>query len=576
MVTASNYVLTIVTGASESYARCLWQMLRSAERHGLFGAHRFVVFDLGLTPAWRATLSRDFPSFLWRQIDFANYPPHIAPGNRTYAWKPIALHSSAAEFGGLVLWLDSATVFRSSLDPVIQMLRTYAVYTLAGQSALQDRCDPAIWAAARAPLEILHFPERAAGAVGFDLTKPIARLVLDAWHESTRDLQLWSSSSASHRFDQSLLSILVYRAVQASELTLNPGEIDISCASPVRWLSTRNKVSTSLPRWADPFARLWFFWFKCLDRLLLRARHWKANRVDGWHRYPKEHFRVLLGRSPTNSATIHFHSVNAPMGSYYADPFLCTNAGRKWLFVEEFQYRANAGRLVALPLNKNLVPDGRAQPLDIPGRHRSFPFLIHHKKEVFLLPETSAERTVDLYVCMDFPTRWQLRRRLLANVDAADSVLLQHDERWWLFTSVRPHPTHSGRALAIYQTDDLLHGAWKPHPVNAELRYLTAPHGTGRNAGGILRTADGALVRPVHTSERYYGENIRLMQITTLTPTDFEETELMGPNPIGVLAASVSPHHISDDGEHFACDIRDRSGWLPWRWRKRPTAASGR
>lgn len=559
-MTAPTPPLTIVTGASAPYARILWQMLRSARRHGLDTGHRFVVYDLGLTPAWRATLARAFPWCTWRRLDFAALPPHVAPDCRTYAWKPVAIHAAAAEFGGLVLWLDSATLFQSPLAAVVAALRRHGVYTLAGQSALQDRCDPAVWAAAGAPLEILHLPERAAGVVGFDLAQPVARRLLDAWHAFAADPRCWRPLSARHRPEQALLSILVYRAVRAGELTLNPGEIDISCADPVRWLTTRNKVPPGLPRWADPCARLGYFFAKRADRFLIRVHRWKATRVDGWHRYPREHFRVFVGRRAAAGplAPTALVPVPAPRGSYYADPFLWLHGGVPWLFVEEFRYAANAGRLVAFPLDAALRPAGPAQPLALPGRHVSFPFLFTHAGRLLLLPESSAQRTVDLYACAEFPHRWELRRRLLADLDAADSVLLHHADRWWLFTSVRPDPARPGRALAIYHTADLLSGTWEPHPVNAELRYLDAPFTSGRCAGAFLRTPDGALLRPVHASPRYYGEGLRLLHVTTLTPTDFAETPFAGPHPLATLAAAVSPHHLSAHADLVACDVRDR------------------
>ena len=568
--------LTIVTGANTAYARCLWQMLRSAERQALHQSYRWITYDLGLDSAWRAALARRFPWSLWRQLDFAALPPHVPPDRRTYAWKPLAVHAAAAEFGHVILWLDSATLCQTSLEPVVAAIREHGVYTLAGQSALQDRCDPAIWAAAGAPLEILDLPERAAGVIGFDITQPSARRLLETWRALALDARYWRPLSARHMPEQSLLSILIYRAVRTGELTLNPGAIDISCANPVRWLTTRNKVRNTLPRWADPLARLYYFFYKSIDRLVIRVRRFKATRVDGWHRFPKEHFRVFVGHSTATVKRDAMVPVPAPRGSYYADPFLWTHEGRPWLFVEEFRYGENSGRLVAFPLDRDLSPAGPAQALDLPGPHLSFPFVFRHGDELCLLPESSARHTVDLYACAEFPQRWKLRRRLLADLDAADSVLLHHADRWWLFTSVRPHPAHSGRALAIFHTDDLDRGQLVPHPINAEQRHLFDPFSSGRCAGAFIRTSDGALLRPVHASARYYGEGLRLMSVTTLTPESFEESAFTGTHPLATLTAAVSPHHIAQHSDLFACDVRDRAGWLPWRWRPAFTAATAR
>ncbi|HTZ21965.1 MAG TPA: hypothetical protein VMC06_13860 [Opitutaceae bacterium] len=556
---------TVVTGASAGYGRCLWQFLRSAERRRLPAGHRFIAYDLGLAPQQRAALGHRFPWCQWRELPFAALPAHVAPGQRTYAWKPLAVHATAREFGGLVLWLDSATLFRTSLDEPLAMVRRYGVYTLAGQTALQGRCDPEIWRAMSAPLEILHRPERAAGVIGLDYTQPVARDLLDQWCALALEPRFWRPLSARHRPEQALWSILIYQAAARGELELNPGEIDISSPDPVRWLSTRNKVPAWCPTLVDPLVCAYYASYKFADRLVLRGRRFWNQRVAGLHRWPQDHYRVFTQISP-DPAVIE---VRAPRGSYYADPFPWMHEGQPWLFVEEFRYWENAGRLVALPLTDEAVARV-ARPLRVAGGHLSFPFLFEHGGELFLLPESSQARTVDLYGCEQFPDRWRLRRRLLADVDAADSILVRHADRWWLFTAVRDRGAQP-RHLAIFHTDDLLAGEWQPHPVNAGKLYADRPYGTGRCAGGIVRLADGTLLRPVHWNQRHYGEGTRLMRIAALTPDVFSESEFTNEHPLGERIARWSPHHLATCGDLTAWDVRDRvSYWdrVPWVGRR--------
>ena len=548
---------TVVTAASALYRRSLWQLLRSAERRRLPAAHQFVAWDLGLTPPQREMISGDFPWCLWRTLDFAALPPHVPPAACTYAWKPLVIEATVREFGGRVLWLDSATVLHASLDAVGAAVDSHGLYTLAGQSPILARCDLEIWQAISGPLEILDQPERAAGVIGLDTTHRVARALIGTWAGLAMDARYWRPLSARHRPEQALLSILIYEAVRRGELTLNPGAIDISCPEPVRWLSTRNKVPPGMPRWLDPVVRLHYAAVKCADRLLLRLAHWKRTWVDGWHRWPKEHFRVFIGDASGGG----LHALSAPAGSYYADPFLWQHAGSDWLFVEEFRYGANAGRLVALPLADGR-PAGPAQPLELPPGHKSFPFLFEHEGRLFLLPESTHNRTADLYRCEEFPRRWQLHRRLLVDVDAADSVLLAHAGRWWLFTAVRDEQSADGRHLAIFHRPDLLAGTWQAHPVNAERRPADPPAGRSRCAGAIVRTAGGELLRPVHTSRRYYGQSAQLMRIERLTPAEFQETEWTGRLPGADWLAQVAPHHVSWLGNRCAFDVRDRVSYL--------------
>jgi len=288
-----------------------------------------------------------------------------------------------------------------------------------------------------------------------------------------------------------------------------------------------------------------------LGRLARRAIDWE----NGFERRLKEHFTVLVAREGAEPVAIA-----APRGSYYADPFLIAQDGKTFLLVEQFHYGACIGRIAAVALDEMLRP-GAPQTSFAPGSHTSFPFILAHEGKTYLLPETSNAGTLDLYVCEDFPGRWRPVRRLLDNIDAADSILFPRDGRWWLITSLREG---AGRALAIYSSDDLLTGTWQAHPVNAEKRYAALPNSSGRNAGGAF-LRDGTLYRVAQDNPHYYGENIRFLRIDALTVSDFSETEVPPPSGLPALAASFSPHHLSLCGGLAAWDVRDRTGWFTQR-----------
>lgn len=280
-----------------------------------------------------------------------------------------------------------------------------------------------------------------------------------------------------------------------------------------------------------------------------------ATFLSGWWRWRREHFHVLVGREPDR-----LHTIRAPFGTYYADPFPWTQDGRSWLFLEAFRYSHNRGRIVALPLDHRLQPAGPALPLNLPDHvHASYPCIFAAHGEILLLPETGALGAVDLYTCERFPDRWRRRRRLLSEIDAVDATPLHHDGRWWLFTAVRAHPADGGRrGLAIFSTDDLLQAKWEPHPVNASRRHADCPYSTGRPAGAFAPARDGGWLRPMQVSRRYYGEGAQLMRLETLTPTDFRETECDEPHPLLELCRQRSPHHVGGGDGFVVCDIRDR------------------
>jgi hypothetical protein len=289
--------------------------------------------------------------------------------------------------------------------------------------------------------------------------------------------------------------------------------------------------------------------------MIATAKKFHATFLSGWWRWPREHFCVYAGHAPDR-----LKPIRAPFGTYYADPFPWTHAGRTWLFLEAFSYARNRGQIVALPLDPNLRPAGAALPLNLPDNvHASYPCIFSVGGEILLIPETGGLGTVDLYTCERFPDRWRLRRRLLDRIDAVDATPLFHAGRWWLFTAVRHHPADGGRrSLAIHSTADLFHGRWEPHPCNASRRHGESPFSFGRPAGPFVPALDGGWLRPMQASRQYYGESSQLMQLETLTPTAFSEKPCAEPHPLRALCRRMSPHHVATNGGVIACDIRDR------------------
>ncbi len=551
----------IVTAADQRFWRSLYQFLRSAERCRLFDRYRVIVYDLGLSADTRASLQRRFGGCEFRCFDFSVHPPHVAMARGTYAWKPVIVSDLAEEFSGaFILWFDSATILRSDLADVLSDIRRRGVHVLKGFDLLVESCNPLTLQALDAPLDYMYRRTRPAGYIGLDTRSDNARRLVRQWREHaliedhiapTAPVERWPRNRW-HRYDQSLLTILLNRMADAGEVELTDDEMDMSSPRPVTWMITRNKVWPFMPRWTDPLLRLYWNVCKAVDIGYRRVAHVYQTQARGLHRMPGEHFTVFLRRA----GDAHAVAVPAPATSYYADPMLWRQDGRLWLLVEELRYGYGRGRLCALPLDDDL----RArEPIPILQGylHVSYPFLLRADDVLFLVPETSADRCVDLYVCERFPDRWRLRRRILQNIDAADSTLVHHDGLWWLFTFVRADPGRENRFLAIYFTDDLENGEWRPHPVNAERRYAEYRFNSMRSAGPFIE--DGLLLRPVQINPDYYGQSLGLMQIDCLTPQQFFEVPFAGKHwAIGPQLRDA--HHVSRAGDVLAFDRRDRVG----------------
>jgi hypothetical protein len=267
---------TIVSAADAAYFRSLAQLLASLARHAGPAPCACIVYDLGLAPPQRARLAARFPWATVRPFDFSPYPEFVRLRPRSInsnAWKPQVIEAVVAEAAGPVLWLDSATVVVGSLDPIFAWIERTGLYVpFGGTASIAELTHSAALAALGAPPAATRARQRASGVVGIDPRHPRARALAAAWARACLDARCVAPPGATldnHRFDQSVLNVLLARA---RDLELTPDELDISSSRPTPMLRARNKVPAAVPLWLDPAVRAWFAAYRAVDVALWRVR----------------------------------------------------------------------------------------------------------------------------------------------------------------------------------------------------------------------------------------------------------------------------------------------------------------
>lgn len=550
----------VLSAADWQYFRSLWQFLLSAERTGLFRVWAWRVYDLGLYQHQLLRLRRRFPWCEFVKFEFNQYPEHVGLASNSYAWKPIIIAENLANSVAPTFWFDSATILHSTLERPLSIVEMNGIWTLKSKSPLISKCDPRVLEALKVPVMVHHLPERAAGALGFNPQHPAAVQLATDWkrHALVRELIVPDNAASYHKQDQAIFNCLLLKAASEGAITLTDDEVDISSARPAKDVTTRNVVNPSIPIWADPLVRLYYLAEKRIDQLGHHCKQFSGSRLDGARRWWKEHFTVYVCDVRQGIT----RSIPSPAYGYYADPFLWQYKGSNWLFVEEFQYAKDRGRLVVMELKDTLEPIS-PRPLvstlfygDF-NCHASFPHLFEMNGSIYMIPETCERRSVDLYVCEQWPDRWRFERRLLFNLDAADTMALWYNGFWWLITSVRTGAQN--RHLEIFFTDDLLKGAIRAHPENSSRLYENLRHGTGRNAGYLAQSSNGEITRLMQKSDSYYGEGVATMKVAELNTEHFEERLVAGLQKLPIITELLSTHHVSRAGNLIAYDVRDRA-----------------
>lgn len=211
-----------------------------------------------------------------------------------------------------------------------------------------------------------------------------------------------------------------------------------------------------------------------------------------------------------------------PRDRFWADPFLVSEGGRTLLFVEEFIYRNSKGHISVLELDDKFRVVGTEKLLEMPY-HLSYPFVFEHQHVWYMIPETSGNKTIELYRCDRFPDKWSFVMNLMEEVDAVDSTLFFHEGKWWLFTAISEWPGFTDyKELFLFYSDDLFTTKWKPHPCNPVVTDVQ----TARPAGRIFRQ-NGKIIRPSQDCSIRYGRAVNLNQITILNENSYAEKALL-------------------------------------------------
>lgn len=230
---------------------------------------------------------------------------------------------------------------------------------------------------------------------------------------------------------------------------------------------------------------------------------------------------LLLRAATVNGppALSHFQEMLPPGDRDWADPHLLLRDGKHYLFMEEVPFQTSKGHIAVMALDEQGRWSAPTTVLEKPY-HLSNPFVFERDGDLYMVPESATNRTVDLYRCERFPDRWVHIRTLLDGLQAVDATLFSHGAKYWMFVNVAENPGASTcDELFLFHTDDPVAGDWTPHPMNPIVSDVRC----ARPAGAIFVNG-GTIVRPAQDCAERYGRAVRFMRIDRLDETGYVET----------------------------------------------------
>lgn len=222
-----------------------------------------------------------------------------------------------------------------------------------------------------------------------------------------------------------------------------------------------------------------------------------------------------------------YRRIQPPRDTEWADPFAVDHEGKSYVFYEDFPYRSSPRAHLSAA---EIRPDGSLKVYEkiiVEPFHLSYPQVFRIHGEIYMLPETSQDKSLRIYRCLRFPDRWVLEKRLLEGKDFADSTLYYSEDRYWLFTSHSNGSEGHNSNLYLYSAADPFSDEWVPHPENP----IHTDIRRSRMAGPIYEK-DGKRYRLSQYSEHHYGEAVNFNEIIELNERSYREipVDRLGPS----------------------------------------------
>lgn len=255
-----------------------------------------------------------------------------------------------------------------------------------------------------------------------------------------------------------------------------------------------------------------------------KLKQWIQKKLESPFYF--EQWSLLIAQNKSNSpAWDDFKLLSPPKDRFWADPFLWHVNGTNYIFYEELPFQTGKGHISCIRLDSNLDIISNEIVLERPY-HLSYPFLFEYDGQLYMLPETKGNKTIELYRCKKFPDQWEYFRTLFSSIEAVDTTLHEYQGKWWMFVNIVEPGGNAYDSLYLFYATSPLSEQWAPHPQNPVTRDIRR----ARPAGRIFKK-DNTLIRPSQDCSDRYGYAINFNQIEILTETDYKEVFLSSFSP---------------------------------------------
>lgn len=198
---------------------------------------------------------------------------------------------------------------------------------------------------------------------------------------------------------------------------------------------------------------------------------------------------------------VQYNSIKTSGNYWCADPFICIEEDKIYVFCECYLNDKNKGVIAA-----GEYSNGRLNGMRIiieQDYHMSYPCIFKYNSDFYMIPETADNRTIELYKAKCFPYDWKLVKVLRKNIKCVDTTVVIDNDKLYAVGYILSRKKNK---VCIFNLDI----------VNMKLETIDEVDGfnTDRPAGDIIHI-DKKVIRPTQISVKKYGEGIGFKEIVS-------------------------------------------------------------
>ena len=237
---------------------------------------------------------------------------------------------------------------------------------------------------------------------------------------------------------------------------------------------------------------------------------------------------LFIGKGDFMQATLfRIKPAKLPKHEFWADPFLYKRGHDTYVFFENYSYKTKLGKISCGKIeNKTITNVVDVLDLDY---HLSFPYIFEHEGDLFIMPETSENKRLEIFKCIEFPHKWELHKIAFEGEFIVDAFFHtdKNKDLWLFMNKLSATDSEPDSELYIYKVDSPELNTIESHKLNPVM--IDARR--ARN-GGSTFTSNGKTYRPSQSNTHgIYGRALNINEIETLTLTEYQEKTVVTVEP---------------------------------------------